>query len=594
MPEAALPPAQGDSGPPALLADLLRRARAGVRRSEPAFTALALLAGLAAGVLTVLQTRIAAALQRLLFDLPAGAHLSNADRLSLSALLVLPLGGLLLGVFNLLLRMRRRAVVDAVEANALHGGRMSLRDSLMLSGQTLISNGSGASVGLEAAFVQMGSSLASLLGRWLSVRRADLRTLVGAGAGAAIAAAFGAPLTGAFYAFELVIGAYSPAALAPVAAACIAATGMARWMGAAPYTVHVEAGNALTTPAYVHYIALSLLCGLLGIALMRLVATVEWGVSRSRIPDSLRPFIGGLLLIPLAAWTPQVLSSGHGALVSDIAAQLTPTTLALLLAAKCLASIISLGFGFRGGLFFASLFLGALAGHTYAEALNAVVGHRLLDPGDASVVGMAALAATVVGGPLTMAMLVLESTHDFVLTGASIAAVVACTMLVRATFGYSFSTWRLHLRGHTVHSARDVGWARLLTASMLMRRGTPVINASMHASEFRRQFRPGATSRVLLIDDAGHYAGILLPAEVYGIEPGDDPPVGQLVRKIPPIITPDTHIVDILQAFDVSHCDELAVVDADGVIQGLLSDAFVRRRYADELEARQRELFGER
>lgn len=113
----------------------------------------------------------------------------------------------MLGLAFLLVQGRRWAAIDVVEANALHGGRIPVRDTLLVSIQTLLSNGCGASVGLEAAYAQSGGGIASWIGQRLRLRRADLRILVGAGTGAALAAAFGAPLAGAFYAFEIVIGA---------------------------------------------------------------------------------------------------------------------------------------------------------------------------------------------------------------------------------------------------------------------------------------------------------------------------------------------------------------------------------------------------
>ncbi len=123
-------------------------------------------------------------------------------------------GAIALALFSWITKARARHMVDAVEANALHRGRMSWSDNLVISGQTIISNGFGASIGLEAAYAQLGGVLGSIAGGWFRLRRADLRILVGAGTGAAIAGAFGAPLAGAFYAFEIVIGAYTPAAIA--------------------------------------------------------------------------------------------------------------------------------------------------------------------------------------------------------------------------------------------------------------------------------------------------------------------------------------------------------------------------------------------
>ena len=132
-------------------------------------------------------------------------------------------GGLLVGLTLILLRRwRPREVVDAIEANALFGGRMSLGDSIGLVGATILSAGFGASVGLEAAaYTQLGAALGSRLGRGVELRRDDVRTLVGCGAAGAIAAAFNAPLTGAFYAFELIIGTYTLQSLAPVGIAAL-------------------------------------------------------------------------------------------------------------------------------------------------------------------------------------------------------------------------------------------------------------------------------------------------------------------------------------------------------------------------------------
>ena len=127
-------------------------------------------------------------------------------------------GGLALGLVGLASPVcRPRRAVDPIEANALYGGRMSLNDSLIVVLQTIMSNGVGASIGLEAGYTQIGSAVASRLGRMFRVRRNDLRVLVGCGAAGAIAGAFNAPLTGAFYAFELVIGTYTLGTFAPVA-----------------------------------------------------------------------------------------------------------------------------------------------------------------------------------------------------------------------------------------------------------------------------------------------------------------------------------------------------------------------------------------
>lgn len=153
-----------------------------LRGSDLWFIALALLVGLIAGYLTLLQSGIARWLQGALYGLDEGMRLSSLPSLTWTALLVLPLGGLLVGLVSLAATRLKRPLLDAVEANALHGGRMSMRDNLIVLTQTLLSNGCGASVGLEASYTQMGAGSGSQLGRVMRLRRNDVRILVGAGA----------------------------------------------------------------------------------------------------------------------------------------------------------------------------------------------------------------------------------------------------------------------------------------------------------------------------------------------------------------------------------------------------------------------------
>jgi len=570
---------------------ILRRERRRFRSSEVALIFLAVAIGLAAGLLTLIQGDLARLMQRLLYGVEID-HLDAGTTIAPLRLAALPLGGLILAAIAWWTRGRRRGPIDVVEANALHGGVIPVRDSLLVSAQTLVSNGAGASVGLEAAYAQMGGGIASIAGQWLKLRRGDLRTLVGAGAGAAIGAAFSAPLTGAFYAFEIVIGAYTPAAIAPVAAACIAAALMVRSAGAAPYLISLPSGHAIETSDYLLYAALGFACALAAIVLMQAVTALESGVRKLPIPDLWRPTVGGVLLIPLALMSPQTLAAGHGALHIDLAMPLGLGALAGIFFLKIAASAVSLGFGFRGGLFFASLFLGSLAGQIFALILSALPGAPPIDPVDAALVGMAAMAVAVVGGPLTMSMLVLESTHDFALTAVAIVAALCASTLVRETFGFSFSTWRLHTRGETIRGARDIGWTRSLTAGRMMRRETPRVDAATTIADFRHRFPLGATGRVVLTGADG-YAGIVPTALAYTEKADPGAPARSIAILQDQTLRPDEEVADIMRRFEEIGADELAVVDAENQVLGLLSEKHVRRRYAEELEKNQRQLFGE-
>src|SRR5450631_4088492 len=289
-----------------------RRLRAFVRAHETSLVVLAALIGTIGGLVVVAMSIAVAGLHALLFDISIRERLSSQPSIEpLRALLVPSLGGLLLGIaLWLLLRWRPAREIDPIEANALHGGRMSFRGSLVVALQTVWSSGVGASVGLEAGYTQLSSGLAASLGRGFHLRRADQRIMVGCGAAAAIAGAFGAPLAGAFYAFELVIGGYTPASLTPVGVAAVAGYFVAHAFTVLSLGVGVgPVGDVLGRDLAI--------AALFGIAIMRGVALCETWLAKTRLWPPLRPALGGLGVGLLALITPQVMSSGHGALHFD-------------------------------------------------------------------------------------------------------------------------------------------------------------------------------------------------------------------------------------------------------------------------------------
>jgi len=562
------------------------------RSSEAALVGLAVVLGIAAGLLTFVLNRTAHGLQSLIYGV-AGTSLSAAQSVPPISLIALPIGGLLLGLGSRAAARRWRTPVDVVEANALHGGVIPLRDSLLVCVQTLLSNGVGASVGLEAAYAQAGGGFASVVGQWLRLRRADMRILLGAGAGAALGAAFSAPLTGAFYAFEIVIGAYTPSAIAPVAAAALSAVLTGRLLGLEPYLIALPGAKAITTEDYVIYAALGVICAAIAIGIMRAVTFIEENVRALPLLDAWRPAVGGLLLIPLALVTPQTLSAGHGALHLDLGVEVALRFIFLVFVVKIIASSVSLGFGFRGGLFFASLFIGSLVGQLFAGALARINGVPPIDPSDAALIGMAAMAVAIIGAPMTMSLLVLETTHDFALTGVAVTAGLCASTVVRETFGFSFSTWRFHTRGQTIRSARDVGWIRTLTVGKMMQRIGETAPAGMTVAEFRRRFPLGSTSNVVLVDSTGTYFGIVDTSRAFEATVDADEPVGSLATMPGIALDPADNVHDAMRVFDQYGADFLAVVNGEGEVVGTLSEKFIHRRYGDELEKAQREMFGE-
>jgi CIC family chloride channel protein len=570
--------------------------RALVRADEIWLVVLAAFVGCASGIMVWLMTATTQLVHETLFGIEHTQRLSAMASLApLRTVLVPAAGGLVLGLVTLgITRFRSRRAVDPIEANALYGGRMSMNDSLIVVLQTVMSNGVGASIGLEAGYTQIGSAIASRWGHAFRVRRNDLRLLVGCGAAAAISGAFNAPLTGSFYAFELVIGTYTLGSFAPVAVAALVSQAVVRALAGSIFDLAPQVPSHIEPLDYIPILALGMLCALLGISIMRGVTITEDLFRKSGVPVWLRPAIGGLAIGTLALITPAVLSSGHGAIGPTFETHEALRWVVLLVILKATASAISIGSGFRGGLFFASLFLGALLGKAFAGALAMVSATHAIPQEVCSLVGMSGLAVAVIGGPLTMGFLALEATSSLPMTVAVLAACVVSSLTVRRTFGYSFATWRFHLRGEAIRSAVDIGWMRNLTVGRMMRREMRTVRADTPLSAFKRDFPLGAAQRVIVLDEEDRYAGIVLLPEAHA-DADDDHKIRDIVHYADTVLLPQMTIKEAVAMFENAESDALVVVDSaqERHVIGLLTEQYALRRYTDELDRRRRELSGE-
>jgi chloride channel protein, CIC family len=577
--------------------EIPRRLRAMVRARESSLILLAALVGVVGGLVVAAMGNAVDLLHELFFHLQRGERLSA--RLSLDPILALSvplLGGLLFGIASeVIRRWRPEREVDPIEANALHGGRMSFLGSIIVAAQTVWSSGVGASVGLEAGYTQLASGIASRIGNAFRLRRGDLRVLVGCGAAAGIAGAFGAPLAGAFYAFELIIGSYAPPSLAPVGISSLIGYLVARTL--APAELGIVAPEKTTIVAHDLVLAatLGLLSAMLGIVLMRGVALSEMMFARLRLRPAFRTMAGGLVVGLLAIVSPQIMSSGHGALRVAGMLDLSFRALFLLFLLKIIASIASLGSGFRGGMFFSSLLIGALGGHLLAVGLTMLWPTAYFDPNAYAVIGMSALSASVIGGPLTMTFIALETTGDLWLTTAVLVAVIIAAQVTREVFGYSFATWRFHLRGETIRSAADIGWMRDLTVERMMRQDVQTVNAASTIAAFRETFPLSSTAYVIAVDESDRYVGLIQVAEAHASDSAPDDPIKDLLHYREDMLLPSMAVKEAVLAFDRAEAEALAVVDSflGRRVAGLLTEAYVLRRYSAALEGRRRDLVGE-
>ena len=432
------------------------------------------------------------------------------------------------------------------------------------------------------------------------MRRPYSRTLVACGSAGAIAAAFGGPLTGAFYAFELILGAYTPFGLAPVGAAAIGGIFAARALGVGSQFAKLSISAVHLSNANLAQLALlGVICAAFGIAIMRGVALVEGLFRWTRLPPALQPAVGGVVVGGLALLTPAALSSGHGATIDLFhAAAPALSAIALALAVKAVASMISIGSGFRGGLFFASLDPGTSIGEVYSRVIALYFPSIALDSAISAVVGMTGLAVAIVGGPLTMSFLALETHRGFF-------AEFLDARCGDAGLSHRAAELRLFLRDLAHALARRVDPQRAgcrLDArpdrwppDAHRRRDRQIQHGDLRVqAAFRARLRPmggrDRSARPLQRDYSVPDAHLM---DANGAAAETD--VASLTRLPETFLVAEMNVKTAAQSFEQSESEALTVVDnaTDRRVIGLLTEAHLLRRYAEELDKARRELSGE-
>ncbi len=553
------------------------------------------------GLVVDLLRRLVQWLHQIDFSLPSGALLSTGiGQDPLRVLLVPAIGGLILGLLAIASRrFWSREVVDPIEANALYGGRMSLWDSIRLTFDTLVSNASGASLGMEAGYSQLGAGVFSSVAQKFELRRADHRVFVTAGAAAAIAAAYNAPLAGLFYGFELILSGYLPHALGLVAAAVISATLVQRAIGEGVPLFAKIGAIPLDNLSYVLFGIVGVFAAGIAILAMKAVTSTEHLLRDTKVPYWLRPMMGGIALSAIAYFFPQVLGSGHGAIEFQFTAHMALLPLAGLLVAKLLASAVSVGSGFRGGLFSSSLFLGAIFGAICADVAGFLVPELTTSYEAFLIVGMGSVAAAIVGAPLTMVFLVLEATGNAPITAGTLVGVIIAVTITRVTFGFSFSTWRFHVRGKGIRGAHDIGWIADLTVARLMRSDPKVVPISMTLRQLREAFPPGSAKYAFTSDPEGNYAGSFDLGEIYDRQYDDVADfvlAADLAGPRSDCLLPMENVRAALVRFEETRLEALPVLaaGADRRVIGFMTEAYALRRYTEEMERRRNAELGER
>ena len=523
-----------------------------------------LLWSMVAGLLGVLATELfRLALQAFSQTIlgQSGSLVAIARSLPWWARIAVPtIGGLLAGL--LLVWARRmtvqKATSDYMEAIVLGDGRIPVGQTLVRSASSLLSIASGGSIGREGSMVQLAALSSSVLGQALRFPADRLRMLVACGAAAGLTAAYNAPIAGAFFVAEIVLGTIAMESLGPILMASVVANIVMRRLPGYQPVYEMPEFPAIDGPEVLLFALLGLLLGFAAAAFLRLLSGSR--ATFSRLPMALpwRLALGGLIVGMISVFVPQVWGNGFS-VVNSVLHQSWPwAMLALVLVAKAVATLATAGSGAVGGVFTPALFFGCVIGALFGEAAGALWPGAVSAPFAYGIVGMGAFLAGAAQAPLMAILMIFEMTLSHQVMLPLMAASVISYFVVRSA--NAGSMYEITVRRREQHDEQER--LRTLRLRTLVQTTDTIVGPDSGREEMNRIFRGQPVKYLYVAETSGNYLGVVPLVALSASDPSRDIKAAELLSQEIRPVTADMSLGEALQRFLEHRGERLPVIES--------------------------------
>lgn len=490
----------------------------------------------------------------------------------LGRLFVPAIGGLIAGaIIYLGARFHGQVTTtDYMEAVVLGDGKISARQSLVKSLSALFTIASGGSIGREGPLVQLAAMVASLAGRLQRWSTPRLRLLVGCGAAAGIASAYNAPISGAVFVAEIVLGSMAMEIFGPLVFASVIATLTVRgFLGPGPlYEIPLFQlnGNWEIVP----YVLLGLAAGLVAPWFIRLLRATEKWAGHFSVPVYLKMGVGGLIVGALAVFYPQVCGNGYSVVNEILRGQWLWQTLAFILLFKVLATAATFGSGAVGGVFTPTLFVGASLGFLFGTLTQHLTGSLTVNPSAFALVGMGAFLAAATHAPIMAIVMIFELTLDYQ---------IILPLMLACVIGY-YTSHKIEKRSIYAEALKRKGagdYAKQLAelhVRDLMKPNPLTISLTTGFSEIAEKFVATRFNHLYVTDD-GRFLGAV---SLHDIKSYLNAPelakvviAGDLLLDSFPVVRASASLTEALERFSHHDGERLPVVSHDRHLVGSIA-----------------------
>jgi CIC family chloride channel protein len=442
-----------------------------------------------------------------------GNLLQNIMDTSWYWILIIPIiGGLIVGpiIYFLAPEAKGHGVPEVMQAILLKGGQIRGRVAFVKAVASAISIGTGGSVGREGPIIQIGSSLGSVVGQFLRVSSKRLKTLVGCGAAAGIAAAFNAPIAGALFAVEIVLMDFAVAQFSPIVISSVMATVISHTFEG-DFAAFVVPRYHLTSPYEIgFYFVLGAVSGVVAFLFIKTLYYFENVFDNQlKMPDYLKPALGGLGVGIIALAFPQIMGVGYDTINNALYGNMIWYVALALIFMKILATSLTLGSGGSGGIFAPSLFMGAMLGYFFGSIVHTYFPTITATPGAYALVAMGGLVAGTTRAPITAIIIVFELTNDYhIILPLMITCIIS--MILSSKFSReSIYTLKLVLRNIGLKEGMETNVMESIYVKNVYRKEFESINIADNFSQIVNRVIRGKEADFPIVNSKGKVKGMI-------------------------------------------------------------------------------------
>lgn len=515
------------------------------------------------GALSTIAFREGLRLMQQLLVGHSGSLVAMARNLPWEVRILLPTaGGILAGIFLVLAKRYTAGVTsDYMEAVAVGDGNISVRQTMLRSASSFCSIVSGGSIGREGAMVQLAAMCASVVGRGARFGPSRLRLLVACGAAAGLAAAYNAPIAGAFFVTEIVLGSIAMNSFGPVlVAAVVANITMREFPGYQP-VFQMPAFQAIANSEIILFIGLGILAGIIAPQYLRLLDFSKRAFQKTGFPLPIRLGIGGLLVGLISVWVPQVWGNGYSVVNSMLHDQWLWSAVLMILVFKLVATALTTGSGAVGGVFTPTLVMGAAMGSLFGQTMHVLWPQAVSMPFAYAIVGMGAFLAAATSAPLMAILMIFEMTLSYQVMLPLMLSCVAAYFIARSID--STSMYAIIVKRNREEAER----LRLRQTQMseLIRPADTVLPLNATLAEMTATFIQYSVKYIYIVDDANRFQGVVALQDLTSVlvkQEGDENKTAEdfLRRDFLPVITPEMSLSEALQVFLTHQGERLPIV----------------------------------